>query len=86
MDCANGLHNVAPNLFWELGHNVTISNNPDGLNINKNCGAVDTRNLSKKVLQEKADIGFAFDGDGDRLIVVDEKGKEIDGDNYCIVM
>ena len=88
LDCANGAtYNVAPNLFWELGHNVTtISNNPDGLNINKNCGAVDTRNLSKKVLQEKADIGFAFDGDGDRLIVVDEKGKEIDGDKIIALL
>ena len=88
LDCANGAtYNVAPSLFWELGHNVTaISNNPDGLNINKNCGAVDTRNLSKKVLQEKADIGFAFDGDGDRLIVVDEKGKEIDGDKIIALL
>ena len=82
LDCANGAtYNIAPNLFWEIGHKVlTINNNPDGRNINKNCGAVDTRNLSKKVVQYKADIGFAFDGDGDRLIVVNEKGVEIDGD------
>ncbi len=82
LDCANGAtYNIAPNLFWELGHDVTSINNvPDGININKNCGAVDTRHLSKKVLKEKADIGFAFDGDGDRLIVIDEKGKEVDGD------
>ncbi len=82
LDCANGAtYNIAPNLFWELGHKViTINNNPDGLNINKNCGAVNTSLLKKKVVQQKADIGFAFDGDGDRLIVVDEKGKEIDGD------
>ena len=88
LDCANGAtYNIAPNLFWELGHKViTINNSPDGLNINKNCGSVDCRNLSKKVLIEKADIGFAFDGDGDRLIVVDEKGKEIDGDKILALL
>ena len=82
LDCANGAtYNIAPNLFWELGHKViSINNNPDGLNINKNCGAVDITHLSNKVLLEKADIGYAFDGDGDRLIIVDEKGNEIDGD------
>ena len=82
LDCANGAtYNIAPNLFWELGHNViAINNNPDGLNINKNCGAVDTKSLSINVVKQKADIGFAFDGDGDRLIVVDEKGNEVDGD------
>ncbi len=82
LDCANGAtYNIAPNLFWELGHNITaINNNPDGLNINKNCGAVDVKSLSQNVIKEKADIGFAFDGDGDRLIVVDEKGNEVDGD------
>ncbi len=82
LDCANGAtYNIAPNLFWELGHKViTINNNPNGININKKCGAVDTLQLSQKVLQQKADIGFAFDGDGDRIIVVDEKGSEIDGD------
>ncbi len=50
------------------------------MNINKNCGAVDVKSLSQNVIKEKADIGFAFDGDGDRLIVVDEEGKEVDGD------
>ncbi len=82
LDCGNGAtYNIAPNLFWELGHEVkTINVNPNGININKNCGAVDTKQLSKKILKEKANIGFAFDGDGDRIIVVDENGKEIDGD------
>ncbi len=82
LDCANGAtYNIAPNLFWELGHNiVTINNNPNGVNINQNCGAVDTKNLSKTVIKKKADIGIAFDGDGDRIIIIDEKGKEIDGD------
>jgi len=82
LDCANGAtYHVAPNLFWEIGCDVTTINNlPNGKNINDNCGAVNINQLSKKVLVEKADIGFAFDGDGDRLIAVDEKGIEIDGD------
>ena len=88
LDCANGAtYNIAPNLFWELGHNViAINNNPDGLNINKNCGAVDTKSLSYNVIKNKADIGFAFDGDGDRLIVVDEKGNEVDGDKIIALL
>ena len=83
LDCANGAtYHVAPNLFWEIGCEViTINNNPNGKNINYKCGAVDISQLSKKVINEKADIGFAFDGDGDRLIAVDERGNEIDGDN-----
>ena len=87
LDCANGAtYNIAPSLFWELGHQVIAINNiPDGFNINKNCGAVDTEQLSKIVLKEKADIGFAFDGDGDRIIVVDEKGKEVDGDKIIAI-
>ena len=83
LDCGNGAtYNIAPNLLVDLGCKViTINDKPNGKNINLNCGAVDTKKLSKKVLSAKADIGFAFDGDGDRLIVVDEKGNEIDGDN-----
>ena len=83
LDCANGAtYHVAPNLFWEIGCEVVaINNNPNGKNINYNCGAVNINQLSKRVVVEKADIGFAFDGDGDRLIAVDEKGNEIDGDN-----
>ena len=82
LDCGNGAtYNIAPTLFWEIGCDVTsINNQPDGRNINKECGAVDTRELSKKVLDIKADIGFAFDGDGDRIIAVDERGQQIDGD------
>ncbi len=82
LDCGNGAtYEIAPNIFWELGHEViSINNKPNGKNINLNCGAVNINELSKKVIQEKADIGFAFDGDGDRLIIVDEKGNEIDGD------
>ena len=82
LDCGNGAtYNIAPTLFWELGCNVvSINDRPDGKNINKKCGAVDVGGLSKKILDIKANIGFAFDGDGDRLIAVDEKGKQIDGD------
>ena len=72
---------LLPKLFWELGCDViAINNQPDGKNINLNCGAVNVKTLSQKVLSTKADVGFAFDGDGDRLIVVDDKGNEIDGD------
>jgi len=82
LDCGNGAtYEIAPKIFWELGHKViSINNKPNGKNINKNCGALNVDQLAKKVLEEKADIGFAFDGDGDRLIIVDEKGKEVDGD------
>ena len=83
LDCANGAtYHVAPNIFWELGFEViTINNTPNGKNINYKCGAVNIADLSKKVLEENANIGFAFDGDGDRLISVDEKGDEVDGDS-----
>ncbi len=83
LDCANGAtYLVAPKLFWEIGCEVIVINNlPDGKNINLNCGAVNTNELIKKVIKEKANIGFAFDGDGDRLIAVDDNGREIDGDN-----
>ena len=82
LDCGNGAtYDIAPSIFWELGHQVvSINNKPNGKNINYNCGAVNVGSLSKKVVEEKANIGFAFDGDGDRLIVVDDKGNEIDGD------
>jgi len=82
LDCGNGAtYNVAPSLFWELGCDVhSINDRPNGRNINENCGAVNIKQLSKKVKEIKADIGFAFDGDGDRIIVVDQKGNKIDGD------
>ena len=88
MDCANGAtYNIAPNLFWELGHNViSINSTPDGKNINKNCGSVDIRELKKNVIKNKADIGFAFDGDGDRVGVVDEKGNEIFSDKIGLII
>ena len=70
LDCANGsTYHVAPMIFWELGCDViSIGNYPNGKNINEECGAVNVEQLSKKVLETNSDIGFAFDGDGDRLI------------------
>lgn len=82
LDCAFGAaHRIAPEIFRKAGASVVAANCVnDGLSINKNCGAVSPQNLVKKVLRYKADIGFAFDGDADRLIAVDEKGEVIDGD------
>lgn len=82
VDCAHGAaYKVAPKVLWELeAEVVAIGNNPNGRNINDGCGATATDALQKKVVEEKADIGIALDGDADRLIVVDEKGERIDGD------
>ena len=82
IDCANGASYLsAPIVFWELGAEVIqIGVKPDGLNINKECGSTDTKLLSEKVKENKADIGLALDGDGDRLIICDENGEVIDGD------
>ena len=82
IDCANGASYIsAPLILWELGAEVIeIGNSPDGFNINENCGSTDTRLLSEKVIEEKADIGIALDGDGDRIIISDENGHIVDGD------
>jgi len=82
LDTANGAsYRVAPTIFSELGAEViTINDEPDGFNINENAGAMCPEFLAKKVLEYRADIGFAFDGDADRLVVVDEKGNVVDGD------
>ena len=87
LDCGNGAtYSVAPTIFWELGCEViTINNKPNGKNINLNCGAVNVSELRKKVLDTNSEIGFAFDGDGDRIIVVDNKGNIIDGDKILAV-
>ena len=81
LDCANGAsYKVAPETFWELGAQVTvIGNQPNGKNINLKCGSTNTDLLKKTVIEKSADIGIALDGDADRMIVVDEKGKEVDG-------
>ncbi|HLV48982.1 MAG TPA: phosphoglucosamine mutase [Aliidiomarina sp.] len=88
VDCANGAtYQIAPSVFRELGAEVIeVATKPDGLNINKNCGATDTRALSAAVLEHKAEIGLAFDGDGDRLMVVDENGVLIDGDEIVYAL
>ena len=82
IDCANGAaYKVAPTALWELGAEViSIGVEPDGFNINKGCGSTDTAALADRVMKEKADIGIALDGDADRLIIIDENGKQIDGD------
>ncbi len=87
IDCSNGAtYRVAPKLFADLGANVeSIFINPDGKNINDNCGSQHPENLAKKVVEKRADIGFAFDGDGDRLIVIDEKGNVLTGDQILLI-
>ena len=82
LDGAHGAaHRIAPEVFRKLGANVIASNCVDaGLKINEKCGALYPENLIKKIFRYKADMGFAFDGDSDRLIAVDEKGNIIDGD------
>lgn len=83
LDCANGAtYKAAPTVFRELGADViTIHDKPNGRNINDNCGSQFTSDLAKAVRQNKAEIGLAFDGDGDRLICVDERGREMNGDH-----
>jgi phosphoglucosamine mutase len=87
LDTANGAtYRVAPAAFTELGADVTvIHNEPNGLNINADCGSQHTEDLRKVVVETGAAIGLAFDGDGDRLIAVDEKGNEITGDQILII-
>ena len=82
LDTANGAaYKIAPQILWELGAEIIhIGNEPDGLNINKNCGATHTELLQQTVVENKADIGIALDGDADRLIIVDEQGEVVDGD------
>ncbi len=87
LDCANGATcDVAPDVFKKLGAGVTlISASPNGQNINENCGSEHTENLQKAVLEKKADAGLAFDGDGDRLIAVSEKGERLSGDHLLYI-
>jgi phosphoglucosamine mutase len=82
VDCANGAaYKVAPTVFWELGAEVfTVGASPDGLNINRECGALAPEAMRREVLARRADIGIALDGDADRLIVADERGAILDGD------
>ncbi|WP_337270356.1 phosphoglucosamine mutase [Oryzifoliimicrobium ureilyticus] len=88
IDCANGAaYKVAPQALWELGGDVvTIGNEPNGTNINLNCGSTSPVALQKKVNEVRADIGIALDGDADRVIVIDENGSIIDGDQLMAVI
>jgi phosphoglucosamine mutase len=90
IDCANGAtYDVAPNVFDELGADVVaIGVEPDGLNINRDCGSTHPGRLQQTVLQQQADVGIALDGDGDRIIMVDHRGELVDGDEllYIIAM
>ncbi|SHO45778.1 phosphoglucosamine mutase [Desulfopila aestuarii] len=87
IDCAHGAtYKVAPHVFRELGAKVTtIGVEPDGTNINKDCGALHPELMAQKVKDLGADLGLAFDGDGDRLIVCDEQGKIVDGDHIMAI-
>lgn len=88
IDCANGAgYSVAPRVLRELGATViAINNTPDGININENCGSTHPEALQKAVLQYEADVGIALDGDGDRIVMVDEAGKLVDGDGILYVL
>lgn len=87
LDCANGAaYKAAEKVFANLGAEVVvISNKPDGININDNCGSTHPENLQEAVLKHKAHVGLAFDGDADRLIAVDEKGRIVDGDKTIYI-
>ncbi|WP_114700143.1 phosphoglucosamine mutase [Psychrobacter proteolyticus] len=88
VDCANGAgYSVAPRVMRELGANViAINNTPDGININAECGSTHPESLQKAVLEHEADVGIALDGDGDRIVMVDETGKLVDGDGILYVL
>lgn len=88
VDCANGAaYQVAPSAFWELGAEVVpIGVTPNGKNINAKCGSTHVEALQETVVSSGADIGIALDGDADRLIVVDEKGQTVDGDQIMALI
>ncbi|WP_068313483.1 phosphoglucosamine mutase [Polycladidibacter hongkongensis] len=88
IDCANGAaYKVAPDVLWELGAEVfTIGVEPNGYNINRECGSTAPLALSEKVRELRADIGIALDGDADRVIIVDENGKVVDGDQLMAII
>ncbi|UTO28213.1 phosphoglucosamine mutase [Bartonella harrusi] len=88
VDCANGAaYKAAPRALWELGAEVfSIHDTPNGMNINQKCGSTDLTSLKKKVHEVRADVGIALDGDGDRVLLVDEKAQTIDGDQLIAVI
>ncbi|HIQ14589.1 MAG TPA: phosphoglucosamine mutase, partial [Leucothrix sp.] len=88
VDCANGAtYHVSPHVFSELGADViTIAAEPNGININENCGATSLSYLQKSVKEHKADLGIALDGDGDRLMMVDHEGDVVNGDEVLAII
>ena len=88
LDCANGAaHRVAPLVFQELGADVLVfGNEPDGININANCGALHPSLVQKEVIEHSADVGISLDGDGDRVVMVDERGQVVDGDTILAIL
>lgn len=88
IDCAHGAtYHIAPAVFKELGATVTvIAATPDGFNINDHCGATHTELLQKTVVEKKADLGIAYDGDGDRVMMIDHTGRVIDGDEIVYII
>jgi len=88
VDCAHGAtYHVAPNVFRELGANVIeMGVEPNGLNINLDCGALHTQGLRDRVVKHKADVGIAFDGDGDRVMMIDQHGTLLDGDELLFII
>src|SRR5215813_6658215 len=88
VDCANGAaYKVAPQALWELGAEViSLGVEPDGFNINRECGSTEPAVLCQKVKEMRADIGIALDGDGDRVLIADERGRIVDGDQLLAVI
>ncbi|MBO0860826.1 MAG: phosphoglucosamine mutase, partial [Chloracidobacterium sp.] len=88
IDCANGAaYELAPKLFAAIGADLVVINaDPDGKNINLDCGSLHPEKLRRAVIEHKADLGFAFDGDADRLLMVDERGQMVDGDQVLFIM
>lgn len=88
LDCANGAtYDVAPKVFKELGaETITMGNQPNGFNINEQCGSTHTAALASAVLDEQADLGIAFDGDGDRVLFIDNQGQLVDGDELLFII
>ena len=88
VDCANGAtYHIAPNVLRELcAEVIEIGTDPNGININEKCGATDVKALQEKVLETKADVGLAYDGDGDRIMMVDHLGNKVDGDQILFII
>ena len=87
LDCANGAtYSVAPKVFSELGNVETIGASPDGININQNCGSTSPNALKEAIIKGSYDIGIAFDGDGDRILIVNSDGEVLDGDDILYIL